>query len=156
MTKRVFAIIVLVLLTLVAAGCRGGGDEGGGGASGLEREQIENIVRDYLRRDPNVPEYEIVVDEVEGDWARVTATPAGSATEPEILYLKREIAGVAPTPAAEAPTVAANDQQLPPTQQPPVATQTTAETGWVVVLGPQTTFTAEELDQAGVPAGVRP
>ncbi|HBY95658.1 MAG TPA: hypothetical protein DEP84_17175 [Chloroflexi bacterium] len=42
-----------------------------------------------------------------------------------------------------------------PTEQPEAATQTAAETGWVIVLGPKTTFTEAELDQAGVPEEIR-
>lgn len=146
-------IITLVTLAMLT-GCNAE-ETSAPGAGGLERQHIQTTVRDFLERDPNVPEYEIDVEEVAGDWARVTATPTGVEAEPEVFYLKKEVAGVVPTPAAAAPTVAVTELPQPPTTEPGAATRTAAETGWVIVLGPQTSFTEAELDEAGVPPEVR-
>lgn len=148
MGRRIVMLALLVLGLVLLAGC---GADDGDGAAGSERQEIQNIVRDYLSQDANTPAYTVDVAEVEDEWALARARPEGVETEPVLFILKKlEPGEVAPEPAAAAPD-AATVTPGPPTQQPPAATRTSAETGWVVVLGPQLSFSDEELDRYGVP-----
>jgi hypothetical protein len=111
----------------------------------VEEEQIKNVVEDFFIRQNNVPDYEATIEEVAGNWARVSITPVGVEVvgEPAVLYLQNQAEAT-----NEAPTAVAN-------VQPGNTARVTTSTGWVIVLGPQVHFTNAELDSAGVPPQIR-
>ncbi len=112
--------------------------------SPVEEEQIKNVVSDYFVRDSGVPSYEVTIEKVEQDWARVAISPVGTEnSEPNLVYLQDQAAT-----AIEAPTAEANAN---PGNIAPVDTTS----GWVIIIGPQVNFTAEALDAAGVPSVIR-
>lgn len=110
-----------------------------------EQEQIENAVKNYVIRDTNIPNYEVSIEAVAGNWARASVSPAGVETEPktDIIYLQKQVEGDA------APTA-------PAKEQPGHEAVVTTTSGWTIILGPQTSFTQAELDEVGVPQAVRP
>lgn len=110
----------------------------------VEEEQITNVVIDYYTRYSGIPEQTVTIDAVEGNWARVSMRPVGVESEADTFYLQNQAASVTAAPTAEL--------QVQPGDQARTATTT----GWVIIAGPQVTFTDEELDAAGVPSAVRP
>ncbi len=110
----------------------------------VEEEQIKNVVSDYFVRDSGAPAYDVTIEEVEQNWARVAISPVGTEnSEPNLVYLQDQAAT-----AIEAPTAEANAN---PGNIAPVDTTS----GWVIIIGPQVNFTTEELDAAGVPPAIR-
>ena len=151
-TSRTFNITLICLLTLIfLAACA---DDPNAPVAGLvpsEEERILNIVEDYYLSDlyaqneGNIPEYEAVVQAVDGQWARVAISPIGveSAEGPDLIYLQNS-ADLVLTPTAEpASSSAANVERAD-------------VIGWTIVAGPQARFTDAELDAAGVPEEIRP
>ncbi len=112
-----------------------------------EQEQIENVVKNYLIRDTNIPDYEVSIEAVDDNWARVSVMPAEVETEPkpEVFYLQKQ----KQVEGDPAPTAPLKEQ---PGHEAVVATTS----GWTIILGPQTSFTQAELDGVGVPQAVRP
>lgn len=110
----------------------------------VEEEQIANVVTDYYTRYSGIPEQAVTIEAVEGNWARVSMKPVGIESDADIFYLQNQTGSVTAAPTAEL--------QVQPGNQ----ARTTTTTGWVIVAGPQVSFTAEELDAAGVPSAIRP
>jgi hypothetical protein len=66
----------------------------------VEEEQIETVVKDYVIRDTEIPDYTVTVEEVSADWARVSVIPVGVEGGASTLYLQKQGEGaVAPTAA---------------------------------------------------------
>ena len=132
---------VLIATAVLLAGCSTCADL----ARPVEEEQIKNVVKDYFVRSGSIPDYEAMVEEVDGNWARVRIAPVGvnNVNGETILYLQKEDQTVQDVP--------------PPTLdvQPGNQASVTTTSGWTIVAGPQAQFTAAELDAAGVPAAIR-
>ncbi|MCB0153495.1 MAG: hypothetical protein KDF65_01770 [Anaerolineae bacterium] len=109
----------------------------------VEQEQIKNVVREYVVRDTNIPDYEVTIEAVAEDWARVSLAPAQVEGQTTTLYLQKQDAGQA------APT--AIIAELPGHEA-----RTQATTGWTIILGPQADFSPAELNEVAVPSEVRP
>jgi hypothetical protein len=110
----------------------------------VEEEQIANVVVDYYTRNGALPEQEVTIEAVTEDWARVSMKPAGIEGTADIFYLQNQNTAVNPAPTAELIV------------QPGDQARTTTTTGWVIIIGPQVTFSDEELDAVGVPPALRP
>ena len=92
----------------------------------------------------SVPSYEVTIEQVAENWARVAISPVGTEnSEPNLVYLQDQSAT-----EIEAPTADANAN---PGNIAPVDTTS----GWTIIIGPQVNFTDEELDAAGVPLTIR-
>lgn len=135
------AIALLLVMTGLAA-C-------GSSAAGVppaEEESIEAAVEDYYTRSADAPAYVATVEQVEGDWARVSIAPEGVDTggQPDLFFLRRAPAAgaIAATPSLAGQT---GMESLEDTQ-----------VGWTIVLGPQAQYSAAELETAGVPESLRP
>ncbi|MCE7984394.1 MAG: hypothetical protein DYG89_24740 [Caldilinea sp. CFX5] len=109
----------------------------------VETEQIKNVVEGYYVRNTSIPEQEVEIQEVVGDWARVGIKPVGVETAPDLFFLQNHA-----TANDEAPAV--QTTVLPGNQAP-----TTTTSGWTIILGPQVQFTEAELDAAGIPTEIR-
>lgn len=109
----------------------------------VEAEQIENVVKDYYVRNTSIPDQEVEILEVVGDWARVSIQPTGVETTPNLFFLQNHNTADNEVPAAETTVLPGNQASV------------TTTTGWTVILGPQANFTQEELDAAGIPAEIR-
>lgn len=109
----------------------------------VEEAQIKNVVQDYYVRHTSIPDQEVEIEEVAGNWARVAIRPTGVETAPDLLFLQDHDAAAATAPAAET------------TVQPGNQASVTTTTGWTIILGPQAQFTPAELDAAGIPAEIR-
>lgn len=109
----------------------------------VEEAQIKNVVQDYYVRHTSVPDQEVEIQEVAGNWARVAIRPAGVETAPDLLFLQDHDAAAAVVPAVQT------------TVQPGNQASVTTTTGWTIILGPQAQFTPAELDVAGIPAEIR-
>lgn len=139
--KRVRLTTALLALALAVAAC-------GSGAAGVppaEQEAIEAAVEDFYVRSADAPAYQATVEEVEGDWARVSLAPEGveNVGGTDIVFVRRDATGsieATPDPVAQAGREHLDDAQV----------------GWVIVAGPQAQFTDAELDAAGVPESLRP
>ena len=109
----------------------------------VEEEQIENVVKEYFVRDTTVPDYDVTIEEVASNWARVSINPAGTEGATSTLYLQKQggVDDVSTATVAEAP---GNDARVGTT------------TGWTVILGPQVEFNEAKLDEVGIPNTVRP
>jgi hypothetical protein len=141
MTHKLLAIPALIIALLGLLSCNGAEETT---IRPVEQEQIENVVKTFLVRDTTIPEYEVTIEAVVDDWARVSVNPAGTETEqPTFLYLKKEV----DAPANPTPTL---------TVQPGHESEVDTTTGWSIVLGPQASFTQAELDEVGVPPEIRP
>ncbi len=131
-----------------------------GAISSTEREQIQNAVRQYVTISQNTPQYTVTVEKAEGDWALVSVKPEGANAKPQYFVLRRSNSRGAPAaapsltsvPTSVAPgTVPAQLNQNPPSLggiTPPGETNS----GWVIVLGPKSAFSRNELNAAGVPS----
>ena len=131
-------LIFLISLAILLTGC---GSQTAS-ISPVEEQQIKSMVTTYITRDTNIPEYEVNIEKVDHNWARVSVSPVGTAEQPTHLYLHKQIEGTL------VPTVAT-------TVQPGHTSRVETTTGWAIVLGPQADFTKAELDQVGVPESVR-
>ncbi|MEZ4736745.1 MAG: hypothetical protein R3E79_57425 [Caldilineaceae bacterium] len=133
--------LMVGLWILLAAGCGIQSDA----VRPVEEEQIENVVTDYYVRNTSIPDYDVTIEAVEEEWARVSIAPSGVETEqPDIVYLQNQAETLIEAPTAVITTALGNTAR--------VAT----ESGWVIVVGPQANFNDEELDAAGVPPFIRP
>jgi len=132
--------LMVGLLILLAAGC----DIQSDAIRPVEEEQIKNVVIDYYTRNTSIPDYDVTIEEVEEEWARVGIAPSGVATEPDILYLQNQAETRIEAPTAVIDTATGNTARVE------------TDTGWVIVVGPQANFSDEELDAAGVPPFIRP
>ena len=147
------AALCCVLLALLF-GCSGSTDnssaasnEGllaGNSLSPVEEEQIKNVVSDYFVRDSGAPSYDVTIEKVEQNWARVAISPVGvENSEPNLVYLQNQAATAIEAPTAEAN---ANSGNIAPVD---------TTSGWAIIIGPQVNFTTDELDAAGVPPAIR-
>jgi hypothetical protein len=110
----------------------------------VEEEQIKNVVTDFFVRDSAAPAYEVTIEEIEQNWARVALAPAASDNSTaNLVYLQNQS-----DTAIEAPTAEA---EVNPGNIGPVSTTS----GWTIIAGPQASFTDEELDSVGVPPFIR-
>ena len=109
----------------------------------VEEAQIKNVVQDYYVRHTSIPDQEVEIQEVAGQWARVAIRPAGVEAAPDLLFLQDHDAADVTAPAVET------------TVQPGNQASVTTTTGWTIILGPQVQFTPAELDAAGIPAAIR-
>lgn len=132
--------LILVMTGLAACGA------GAVGVVPAEEEAIEAAVEDYYTRSADAPAYVATVEQVEGDWARVSLAPEGVETGglPDIFFLRRD---------ASADTVAATPD---PAAQTGMENLDDTQVGWVIVLGPQAQYSVAELETAGVPEALRP
>lgn len=112
-------------------------------AGPVEQEQIKNVVKDYVVRDTDIPDYEVTIEAMAKDWARVSLVPAQVEGETTTLYLQKQVE----EPGAPTAVIA---------RQPGHEARARTTSGWAIILGPQTDFSEAELDQVGVPVGVRP
>lgn len=140
MNKKRYLTITLLLLVLIAlVGCVSQEST----LNPVERQQIKNVVKEFVVRDTNIPDQEVTIEAVAGNWARVTISPARVEDGADVLYLQKQLDG------SEAPIVQT-------TVQPGHEARVETTTGWAIILGPQFDFSEAELDQVGVPAWVRP
>lgn len=109
----------------------------------VEQEQIENVVREFVVRDTNIPSYEVTIEAIAEDWARVSVEPVQTEGEATTLYLQKQVENA----AAPTATIAA---------KPGHEARAETTTGWAIILGPQADFSQAELDNVGVPSEVRP
>jgi hypothetical protein len=136
-------IAAVLLAGLVMAACGSPADTVGP----VERQQIQNVVKDYWTRNSDIPDYTANIDALTSSWARVSIHPAGvSSQNPVEFYLHKELGqeDVTPVPTAQTDVSVASEDPV------------TTSSGWTIVLGPKASFTAAELDAAGVPQAVRP
>lgn len=142
-TKRVlmFRAVVMMSTVIFFAGCTTQADV----PRPVEEEQIKNVVKDYFVREGDVPDYEVTIEEVSGNWARVHVAPAGvdNVNGAPVVYLQNQQQAAQDVP--------------PPTSnvQPGNQARVTTTSGWTIVAGPQAHFTEAELDAAGIPTGIR-
>lgn len=134
------AALLLVMTGLAACG------SAAAGVPPSVEEEIEAAVEDYYTRSADAPAYVATVEEVEGDWARVSLAPEGVETggQPDIFFLRRD---------ASADTVAATPN---PVAQTGMENLDDTQVGWTIVLGPQAQYSVAELETAGVPESLRP
>lgn len=137
--RRLGSMLLFVVAAQLVAAC----DTPSAALAPVETEQIKNVVEDYYVRNSSIPDQEVEIQEVTGNWARVSIKPAGVETEPDLFFLQNQATAVNDVPAVQ-PTV------LPGNQAP-----VTTTSGWTIILGPQVQFTEEELDAAGIPAEIR-
>jgi hypothetical protein len=52
-------------------------------------DPIAAAVREYVRTETAVDSVEVVIEAVEGDYARVRVRPVGAETDPAVLFLRR-------------------------------------------------------------------
>jgi len=109
----------------------------------VEQEQIENVVKEFVVRDTNIPNYEVTVETVAQDWARVSLEPVQIEDDATILYLQKQ------GEDAAAPTAVI-------AVKPGHEGRAETSSGWAIILGPQADFSQTELDEVGVPPEVRP
>ena len=109
----------------------------------VEEEQIENVVKDYVIRDTEIPDYTVTIEEVSAEWARVSVIPVGVEGGASTLYLQKQVEGT----TAPTATVA---------RLPGHEARASTSTGWAIILGPQAEFAEATLDEVGVPSDVRP
>lgn len=163
MKSRLSVLSLAVILALGLLGC----SSQQGAVSTVEQEQILNAVRWLYYQQPNTPARDFTIDKVEGDRARVRIANLAAEAKPEFVFLRRTkgqatpaaAPSLVPTPGATngssgAGTPPAQFNQNPPPligSTPPLVTSS----GWVVVLGPKTTFTPADLS-SGVPADLMP
>lgn len=138
-------LVVIYLLSFLVTACIDTTNPGI--LTTTEEEQIKATVKDYFRRDPDLPEYIADVEEVDGYWARVSLSAEGitSTDGKMMLYLQDQANTLDP-----APTAALQVTQL----QNNAEVQT--DTRWIIITPPQVNFTDEELDAASVPEQIRP
>lgn len=136
-----FCTAVLIVTAVFLAGCSTRADL----ARPVEEEQIKNVVKDYFVRSGSIPDYEVKIEEVDGNWARVRIAPVGvnNVNGETVLYLQNQ-----DQTAQDAPLRTLD-------VQPGNQASVTTSSGWTVVAGPQAEFTDAELDAAGVPAAIR-
>ena len=159
--KWLIPLLIGILLPVLLA-CSSQTASQTGEISSTEREQIQNVVRQYVTQNENIPQYNVRVEKTEKDWALVSVKPEGTNSKQSYFYLRRSSGGgvpagapsLSPSATGNAPgTVPAQLNQNPPPLSlgtPPI--QTTS--GWVIVLGPKDTFSKSELQAAGVSARV--
>ena len=136
--QRLFMICIIWLIGIALSACNSQDTTGP-----VEQEQIENVVKDYVVRDTNIPNYEVTIEATTKDWARVSLAPAQVEGETTTLYLQKQVEdATAPTAVIAA--------------EPGHEARTKTTSGWAIILGPQSNFSEAELDRVGVPAGVRP
>lgn len=141
MRKSLVVALLFSSLTLLAC------SPPASGVGPVERQQIQNVVESYWTRNSDIPDYTATIEALTPSWARVSIQPAGATTQnPTELYLHKELGGtdVTPVPTAQTDVSVGSSDPI------------TTTSGWVIVLGPKTTFTSEELDAAGVPDTIRP
>ena len=130
--------MILSLMTLVTlAACSNAEAE----LRPVEEEQIENVVKEFVTRDTNIPDYEVTIEEATDSWARVSLKPEQVEGPATFLYLHKQA-------AEDAPTVETN-------VQPGNDARVETTSGWSIVLGPQAQFSDAELNEAGVPEAIR-
>lgn len=137
--KLLLMLLPVLLISMIVTGCNSQTSN----LAPVEREQIKNVVKEYVTRDTEIPEYDVEIEEVADQWARVSLKPAGVEGEPAIVYLQNQADLV-----DEAPTAAT-------TVQPGHEARVETSTGWAIVLGPGVNFTADELNEVGVPPEIR-
>jgi hypothetical protein len=146
MTMRISSLLRLCAATglfslLILAGCTTQADT----ARPVEEEQIKNVVSDYFVRAGSVPDYEVTIEEVDDNWARVRLAPTGveNVNGAVVLFLQNQDGAAEAVPA--------------PTLNPQIGNQArvTTTSGWTIIAGPQAQFTEAELDAASVPAAIR-
>lgn len=136
---RLGAMLLLIIIAQFVAAC----NTPSAALTPVETEQIKNVVEDYYVRNSSIPDQEVEIQEVAGDWARVSIKPAGVETTPALLFLQNHTTAVNEAPTAEIIVRPGNQARV------------TTTTGWTIILGPQVQFTDEELDAAGIPAEIR-
>ncbi|MCB0088517.1 MAG: hypothetical protein KDE54_11440 [Caldilineaceae bacterium] len=133
-----YYIVLVALLVLTACGRQAA-------IPPTEEEQIKNVATNYFVRDQSLPEYDVQIEEVVDDWARVSLAAAGVDTqEPMVMYLQNQAETDNPVATAM------------PVGMPSEDVQISNDFGWVVITQPQAQFTDAELDAIGVPADIRP
>lgn len=141
MVQKLLAIPAVLITLLVLLGCNTTEETT---IRPVEQEQIENVVKTFLVRDTTIPEYEVTIEAVVDNWARVSVNPAETeGDQPTFLYLQKQV----DAPANPTPTL---------TVQPGHESEVDTTTGWSIILGPQASFSQAELDEAGVPPDIRP
>lgn len=164
MKLRLLAILGTGVLLAVLLGCSSQTSSQTGEISSAEREQIQNVVRQYVTQNGSIPQYSVRVEKTEKDWALVSVKPEGTNTKLTYFYLRRSSGGGA---AAAAPSLSPAATSVAPgtvppqfNQNPPPLSGSTppvvATSGWVIVLGPKETFAKSELAAAGVPPDLIP
>lgn len=133
------SLALLVLITPLLVAC----NTPSANLTPVEEAQIKNVVQDYYVRHTSIPDQEVEIQEVAGQWARVAIRPAGVEAAPDLLFLQDHDAADVTAPAVET------------TVQPGNQASVTTTTGWTIILGPQAQFTPAELDAAGIPADIR-
>lgn len=136
---RIGCILFLMVIAQLVAAC----NTPSANLTPVEEEQIKNVVQDYYVRHASIPEQEVEIQEVVGNWARVAIRPAGVETAPDLFFLQDHDAAANKAPAAQT------------TVQPGNQASVTTTTGWTIILGPQVQFTPAELAAAGIPAEIR-
>lgn len=137
--KLLLLLLPGLLVLLLVAGCNAQSSS----LAPVEREQIKNIVKEYVTRDTNIPEYNVKIEEVSDRWARVSLKPARVKGETAVVYLQNQA-----DLGDEAPAVAT-------TVQPGHEARVKTSTGWTIILGPGVDFTPAELNKVGVPTEIR-
>ncbi|MCB0096099.1 MAG: hypothetical protein KDE46_10285, partial [Caldilineaceae bacterium] len=69
-----YYIVLVALLVLTACGRQAA-------IPPTEEEQIKNVATNYFVRDQSLPEYDVQIEEVVDDWARVSLAAAGVDTQ---------------------------------------------------------------------------
>lgn len=139
MPRRLLLAIAMPLVLILLTGC----DAQVSGVAPVERQQIKNVVDEFVTRDTNIPDYEVKIEEVTDTWARVSINPVRTEDSETFLYLQKQAEIVSEASAATA------------TVQPGHEARVEASTGWTIILGPQADFTQGELDEVGIPQEIR-
>ncbi len=143
-------LIVSILMSMIVACAPEEAELPEGQIAPSTEQQIINLVEDYYMGEQNVlnegevPAYEASVDEIDGEWARVSIRPVGVESDqgPDIVFLQNT-ADLVARPTEEAVSGEA------------AGLERSDIVGWTIVAGPQVQFTDEELDAAGVPVDIR-
>jgi len=136
---RVNCLLLMLVIAQLVAAC----DTPSANLTPVEEEQIKNVVTDYYVRETSIPDQEVEIQEVAGNWARVGINATGIEAAPNLLFLQNHVDAAINAPAVQT------------TVQPGNQASVTTTTGWTIILGPQVNFTQEELDAAGIPAEIR-
>lgn len=137
--KLILLLLPVLLVSMIVAGC----NTQSSSLAPVEREQIKNVVKEYVTRDTDIPEYEVQIEEVGDRWARVSLKPARVEGETAVVYLQNQADLGDEVPAAAT------------TVQPGHEARVKTSTGWTIVLGPGVNFTTDELNEVGVPPEIR-
>ena len=158
--KRILAILGVVLL-LSLLGC----SSEQGAPSTVEQEQIQNAVRQYYLQNPNVPAPQITIDKMDQGWARVSVRTTGPTSQATYFFVQRRENSApagAPSLGPQAFSTLPNPPPVSILQTPMAGNSSSGQpqagtnSGWVIVLGPKSQFTAAEMDAVGVPPDIRP